>query len=193
MADDLTVVQGTTLVLDENPPPTLAPSFQRVRINTFNDLVERGVIKSQSTVDRLLNSAIEVTRATLTRRETFTPFVSVIGTTRPDLRRFGSFVAATSDVNPTESHTFWRLARSIDPQALSTVKTDTTLQPYLHPALSVINQYLFQDVVVEPNSVLTVHSAVTLLFCRDLLIKRTGRIVVQGSTRISAFSIEGEQ
>lgn len=193
MANDLTVAQGTTLVLSENPSPTLAPSFQRVQINTFNDLVEQGVIKSQDTVNRLLNSAKEITRATLTRRETYTPFVPVIGTNRPDLRRFGSFLAATMDVPLTESQIFWRLARSIDPQALFSVQTDTGLQQFLHPALSEIIKYLFQDIVVEPNSVLTIGPTVALLTCRDLLIRKAGSIVVQGSVRISAFSIKGEQ
>jgi hypothetical protein len=197
MAEDLTVGRGTTLVLDENPPAQAAGGFQQIHFRALNDLVDHAVIGSATTADALLEAAKMATAGALTRRETFTPFVPVVGTTRPDLRRYGSFLAAAPNVHPGEAQSFWRVARAINPTALASVALDTDLTTVglaRSPILSPFYKYLFNDVVIEPTSTLAIAPAVHMFSCNNLLIKKTGRIVVQSSgLKISAFSIQGEQ
>ncbi len=198
MSEDLTVAAGTTIVLGETAPPQFAGSVERVRIRTLQDLVDNGVIESRAALDTLLDAAKDITAQTLRSRETFTPFVPVIGTARPDLRRFGGFLAATGDAHPAGAQMFWRIARTIEPRALAGVTPHTelvTVGPYVsRDYLTDIFKYLFRDITIEPNSTLAVAPAVKVLTCSKLLIKRGGRILVQGGgVKITADSIQGEQ
>lgn len=197
MAIDLSVGEGTSVVLDENPPAALAGSIQQVQIRTLNDLVDLGLVSSREELNQLLDSAKKVTAEMLTRRETFVPFVRIHGTTRPDLRRFGSFMAAAPEVSPSESRGFWRAVRGIDPRRLATVTPGMDLISVISPAaLRIVGfyKYLFNNITVEPSAVLEVGVNVQTLECHDLLIKKTGRIIVEGSgVVIKASSIKGEQ
>ena len=198
MAIDLSVAQGTSVVLDENPPAALAGSIQQVQIRALNDLVDLGLVSSREELNQLLDSAKKVTAETLTRRETFVPFVRIHGTTRPDLRRFGSFMAVAPEVSPSASRGFWRAVRGIDPQRLATVTLDMDLRSVINPAsrriISGLYNYFFRDITVEPGAVLKVGANVQTLMCNDMLIKKTGRIIVEGSgVVIKASSIKGEQ
>ena len=196
MEDNLTVEEGTTVVLDENPPAELAGNLHRVRIRTLNDLVELGAVSSHEKLNQLLDSAKEVTATTLKRRDTFVPFVPVHGTTRTDLRRFGSFMAAAPEASSSEGTAFWRTVRGINPHAIATVDSSTHLTAALYPwsKYRKIFEYRLQDITVEHGAVLMIGAKVQSLNCKDLLIKRTGRIVAKGSgTVIKAHSVEGEQ
>ncbi len=195
MTSNLTVTQGSTVVLNEQPPASLAGNFQQVQINTLDDLVTHGIIESPDTIRKLLEAAKDTTASALaTRRKTFVPFVAVPGTMRPDLRRFSSFTAAVPDVSPAEVHSFWRVARAIDPSILSTVKVGDALKSA--PRIRVIpgmNHYTFKDITVEANGILTVAASVHRVRCGNLLIKNTGRILVEGGgVVIKAFSLKGE-
>ena len=196
MEDNLTVEEGTTVVLDENPPAELAGNLHRVRIRTLNDLVELGAVSSHEKLNQLLDSAKEVTATTLKRRDTFVPFVPVHGTTRPDLRRFGSFVAAAPDASSSEGIMFWRTVRGINPHEIATIDPSTHLTADLYPwsRYRPIFLYRLQNITVERGAVMTIGAKVQSLRCYDLLIKKTGRIVVKGSgTVIKAHSVKGEQ
>jgi hypothetical protein len=193
MPSDLIVNQGTTLVLNEDPPTNIAEALEKVQIRTLNDLADSGIISSRETVSQLLGTAKRVTAEALALRETFVPFVAVPGTTRPDLRRFGGFLANSPDVSRIEAETFWRLVRPIDPHMLAELDLDA---PVIHLPrhLSEIFRYLFANVTVEPESTLVIASSRIHFNCGHLLIRRTGRIVVQGSAVfIKATSIQGEQ
>ena len=198
MPEDLVVPEGTNVVLDENPPQHLAESFQRVHLRTLGDLVDNEVISSDDSLNSLLEAAKNATRSALESRSTYVPAVRVPGTLRPDLRRYGSYSAATGSIHPGERDTFWRVAREIEPAALANVTRDTPLAGVLTSAqaakLSTIFKYLFQDVTVQSNGTLTITAAVQHFTCGNLLIERYGRILVQGSgVKISAFSIQGIQ
>lgn len=196
MANNLTINEGLTIVLDGNPPAEMAVNLQRIQINTLEDLVSNGIIESQSTLQELLNSAQVVTADALSNSETFTPFVRVPNSTRTDLRRFGSFIAATPDTLPSERQAFWRIARQIEPRLLSSLTSSQVLATSAsNSRLSEIISYFFQNVTVEANAVLQINSAVQVFTCNELLVRRSGRIVVNGSNslKINAFSIEAEQ
>lgn len=196
MPSDLTVAQGTTVTLDETPPPNLVDSLRLIKIGKLNDLVGHGIIGSAETVNHLLDTTKKVTRSALTDRGTFVPSVRVPNTTRPDLRRYGSYSATAANVSPTEKDAFWRVAREIDPHALENVTPDTNIHPTMTPAavgrMTSIVKYLFADVTIESNATLTVAATVQQFTCGNLLIERGGRIIVQGSgLSIKAFSIQG--
>jgi hypothetical protein len=194
MANNLTISGGTTIVLNENPTVELSESLQRIQINTLEDLVDAGVIDSQEKLQNLLNSAQLVTEEALSRRETFTPFIRVPGSSRDDLGRFGSFIAATPNILPSERHGFWRIARRIEPISMANITTAVDLNGVVPlPSRQLLN-FIFNNIEVESNAVLQIQSTVQLLSCNQLLIRRTGRIVVNGnSLKIQAFSIAGEQ
>jgi hypothetical protein len=200
MAIDLVVDESTEVVLNERPPTELQPAFRTVQIRTLKDLVEVGFIESEEMVNKLLDAAKYVTEAALARPATFTPFVPVVGTSwRTDLRRFGAFRAASGDVRLTEIRAFWDIAREIEPYALSRVTATTALDSLGLPpgrlaAISKIIVYLFNDVTVKVNSVLTMAPKIKRLKCRHLLIEKGGRIRVNSSFfKIDAFSIRGMQ
>jgi hypothetical protein len=198
MVSDLVVESGQTVVLDENPPPNLGANVEKLKINTLNDLVGMGIISSQKELENLISSAKKVTTTALTSSETFTPFVNVTGTTRPDLKRFGSFMASSPSVKPTEINTFWRIVRTVDPVKLESITAETDLSSIIHSsmldAIGKLTLFNFKDVTVESNGVLEIHDPVQVLRCNDLLIKKYGRIVVKGSgVVIKAHSIKGEK
>lgn len=191
MPSDLAVEKDTTLLLDETQPE-VAESFQRVRLDTLDDLVSQGLIKSGETLGRLLEAAKSVTAEAVERRETYVPAVLVPGTRRPDLRRFGSLLAAVSDVHPLELNVFWRAVRAIDPSLLTTANVRTSLRLAGASPLT-FSRFAFNDVTVEAGSTLEIAPSVEILECRNLIIRKTGRILVLGSSMfIKASSIQGE-
>jgi hypothetical protein len=194
MPNDLVVSAGTTTVLNDTPPPELADAFVRIPIRTLNDLAKAGIIASTDTIEKLLESAKRATVEAIARNASG-PFVPIFGTSRPDLRRFGTFLREAGDTHPREAESFWRVARTIDPRKLSTVTTAIDLTTLTHgqfipPSL----QYFFTDVTVERDATLVVGREIHAMNCLNLVIRRTGRIVAQGGgLAINAFSIFGEQ
>jgi hypothetical protein len=196
MAMNLEVNEGTTVVLDGKPPRGLARSLERYELKTLRDLVTVGLIDSENALTSLLDSAKQVTTRALSSRDTFRPFMAVPGTTRPDLRRFGDFltVSSASVASRFEAEGFWRVARAIEPEMLDNVNLDTPLKDVSSSLPGITLKYGFNDILVNANSVLVVASDVQQLTCRNLLIKKTGMIEVQGGgIAIKAFSIQGEQ
>jgi hypothetical protein len=202
MAQDLVVREGTTVELSDTPSAALQESLQRTQLRTLRDLVNMGVVASEERLHQLLTAAKTVTAETLRRPTTFTPFVAVPGTARTDLRRFGSFLAETQGAgaaHPLEVNAFWRVARAIEPTQLAEIDLDTPIANLRSPIGNVvinpaIYHYLFRNVTVEPHSSLVIRPNIQSFRCGDLLIKRAGRIVVQGSgVVIKAHSIQGEQ
>src|SRR5215212_130430 len=193
MTKDLIVKQGTTVILDENPTGDLAGSLQLLKIESLSDLVKHGFVRSKEKLSDLLNSAKKVTDDVVRDSRTFTPFIPVPGTSRPDLRRFGRFIAATPNVNNFERDIFWRIFRDFDPNVLEDINTDTKISGV--PSLAgrsrvwIAPSFLLTDIVVESNASLVVRN-MTSIRCRDLMIRRNGRIVVEGSgLYINAHSI----
>ncbi|MBW7474891.1 hypothetical protein K0T92_09055 [Paenibacillus oenotherae] len=191
MANDLTVPSGTTLTLDDNPPEHLRSNLERIPIVTFNDLITAGFVSSEDTLKRLLDSAKEATKHALSRRDV--QHFRVQGTTRIDLRRFGNFTLAAHNTMHQEQSAFWNLYRDIEP--LTAVKLDSTAKiTDLLRVNRVVYKFLFHDVVIEQNAVLEIKKPTNTFWCNELLIKKTGRIVVKkNGVRIKAFSIQGEQ
>lgn len=202
MTQDLVVLEGSTVELTDAPPTALQGNFNQIQVRTLRDLVTTGMIDSEEKLHQLLASAQNVTAVALSNPATFTPFVAVSGTLRTDLRRFGSFLADTQVrgvTNRLEVDSFWRVARAIEPSQLATIDLDTPLANVRTVVSgSLINariyQYLFRSITVEPHSNLVIAPTVRALTCHDLLIHRTGKIIVQGSgVVIKAHSIQGEQ
>jgi hypothetical protein len=192
MPQDLTVQQGTQVILNGNPPQEIAAALQRVSINKLQDLVDVGAVGSREALDSLLDSAKRASSSAIRLRDTYTPMVLVPGTMLPDLRRFGAFRAAAPEVHTADAQIFWRLARGIPATALATVTPATDLSAMVSPRLLEILVYLFRDVEVQSNSVLTLDAAIQVFQCGNLTIRTGGRIVVQGSgIVIKAFSIQG--
>jgi hypothetical protein len=194
MPDDLIVGQGTIVTLEENPRGgILEAAHQRVRLDTLSDLVREEIVSSDAVLNHLLEAAKTATKEALTSRSTFTPFVPVRGTTRPDLRRLGSFLVASPDATPLEQTIFWRLARGVSATTVAnlTVSTRLTDVGVLHPVD--VSKFVFKDVTVETNGLLQVVGD-QIIYATHLLIQRGGRIVGSGSGfQIKARSIQGEQ
>lgn len=198
MAIDLVVPKNTSVILNAEPQDALKAQMKRLNIQTFGDLAAQKVVASASTIDRMLTAAKKVTQEALTRRETFTPFRPIPGTARTDLQRFGGFMAALPSEHPMEVKIFWLVARSIEPTKLQQIDKDTPIQAFLdigsRLALAKFVMFLFQDITVESGATLEIQKSVKILAANNVLIKRTGRIVVKGTgTTIKAFSIKGEQ
>lgn len=192
MPKDLIVKQGTQVILDEKPPQTIAGALQRVTINKLQDLVDVGAVRSRDALDKLLSAAKEATSSAIRSRETYRPMVTVPGTTLPDLRRFGAFRAAAPEVHDSDTQIFWRLARDMPPAALATVTAATDVSSMVSTRLRSILKYLFNDVEVQSNSVLTLAPTIHVFQCGNLTIRTGGKIVIQGSgIVIKAFSIQG--
>jgi hypothetical protein len=192
MLQDLIVKQGTHVILDEKPPQAIAGALQRVNINTLQDLVDVGAVRSHDALDKLLHAAHTATASAIRLRETYTPMVRVHGTMLPDLRRFGAFRAAAPEVPSSDVDIFWRVVREIDPVTLATMTPATNLSSILRPSFGSIFKYLFKDVEVQSNSVLTLTPAIHVFLCNHLTICKGGKIAVQGSGMvINAFSIQG--
>jgi hypothetical protein len=198
MPDNLVVRQGTTTTLEDNPKGGLLEgAHQTVHVETFADLVKEGIISSNAVLEHLLEGVKKSTEEAITSRDTFAPFVAVRGTSLPDLRRFGSFTAATPQANPSERSAFWRFARGVSPSAVSDLKATTnlsTVTPGRFDHLGVISKFHFADVTVESNAVLQVTGKVQVMLAGDVFIKKGGKIVVSGDGfHLKASSIHGEQ
>lgn len=191
MANDLTVPSGTTLTLDDNPPEHLRSNLERIPIVTFNDLISVGFVSSEDALKTLLDSAKEATRHALSRRDV--QQLRVQGTTRIDLRRFGNFTLAAHNTMHQEQSAFWKLYRDIEPQAAVKIDLNAKITDLLR-IRHVVYKFLFKNVVIEQNATLEIKKPTNTFWCNELLIKKTGRIVVKkNGVRIKAFSIQGEQ
>ncbi len=191
MSSNLTVKTGTSVVLDENPSPLLTANFERRQITTLDDLVKFGLIESNDTINKLLDAAKAVTTSTLGNSSTFTPNVTIPGTSRPNLRRFGSFIAAVPNININKVTTFWRVARTIDPQILTNVTSKTILAD-LGSRVAILPTFFFADVTIEESGTLIINAPIGHLKCNNLLIKKNGRILINSSgLMIKASSIKG--
>ncbi len=195
MAIDFTVAAGDHLVLDEHPPAHLAGTMSRLEIRTFSDLVGSGAVSSNEALSHMITAAKRVTEASLapTGRGVLIP-----GTRRPDLQRFGGFAAATTALRSADSNTFWQIFREIEPSQVAALTATTNLTPILPVSFKNVMEkfkvYLFKNVVVEVGATLELASSVKKFTCHDLLIKRSGKILVRGSgTLIKTFSIKGEK
>lgn len=192
MNTDLTVSSGTILTLDDNPPEHLKNNFERIQITALEDLVTTGFVQSEDTLNHLLDSAKAVTTHALSLRNE--PLPRIPGTSRIDLRRFDKFTLLTSDAASHEQNIFWKLFREIPPLSSKNIDSKTKLEGIINVNLPIVNLYRFQNVTVEPNAVLEFKKEINTLLCKDLLVRKTGRIVIQrGSLHINAFSIQGEQ
>lgn len=192
MATDLIVQTGTQVTLNDNPPQALAGAMDRIQINSLKDLVTIGLVSSPAMLGRLLDSAKDSTTDALTRRETYTPMVTVHGTRLPDLRRYGSFRAATAEVDVLAADMFWRVVRDIPPTALATLKPESNLSAMVDPRFREILKYLFKDVEVQSNAVLTLAPMVQVFQCNNLVIHKGGKIAILGNgALIRAFSVQG--
>lgn len=191
MAIDLTVSSGTTLTLDDNPPEHLRSSLEHIPVQTFHDLIKAGFVSSEDSLKRLLDSAKDATKHALTRKDV--PQLKVPGTTRIDLQRFSNFSLAASNTIMREQSAFWKLYRDIEPHTAVKLDLAANISDLLKIKI-VINKYLFRDVVIEPNAILEFKKPTNTFWCNELLIKKTGRIVVKkNGVHIKAFSIQGEQ
>ena len=189
---DLIVKQGTNVALDESPPQAIAGALQRVKINNLQDLVDAGTVSSRKALDKLLIAAQTATASAIRLRETYTPAVRVYGTTLPDLRRLGAFRAAAPEVPSSDADIFWRVVRDIKPATLATVTPATDLSSLVSRRFGEILKYLFGDVEVQSNSVLTLAPNIHVLQCHNLTIRKGGKILVRGSgIVIKASSIQG--
>jgi hypothetical protein len=183
------------MTLKENPRGgILEAAHQQVRLDVFSDLVKEGIVGSDAVLNHMLEAAKTATNEALTNRSTFTPFVPVRGTTQPDLRRLGTFIAASPDANPGEQSTFWRLARDVPPSAVANLKASTKLTEVGLGRFSNISKFLFTDVTIETNGVLQVTGTIQVMLAKNVLIKKGGRIMVNGGGfQVKATSIQGEQ
>lgn len=197
MANNLIVEAGNIVSLEESMPIDFPVQPERLLIDKLEDFVNFGIIKSSDTLDRLLDTAKIVTEEKLRNPLTHTPFVPIRGTSRPDLRRFGAFASNVQDISSSEVNSFWRITRTIDPNILSAIDTSTRLVDVVQvdPRLWETFRYLFQDITVQEGATLSVSRKVHNIRCNDLLIKRSGRILINGggSLFITAESIRGEQ
>ncbi|MGK7379764.1 hypothetical protein ACSFXN_18260 [Planococcus sp. 1R117A] len=192
MSMDLTVSSGTTLTLDTNPPDNLKNSFERIQISKLEDLVTAGFVQSTDKLDHLLDSAkIATTHALSLRNE---PLPAITGVHRVDLRRFGNFILSNQNATFHEQKVFWNIFREIPPHSAINIDVQTKLGELVNTNLRHLNLYRFLDITVESKATLEFTKEVNTCLCNNLVIKNTGRIVVQrGSLHINATSIEGEQ
>jgi hypothetical protein len=187
MAKNLIVPEGQRLDLSEKVPANLADAVQSVAIESFNDLVKGGLVRSDEDLKAFLDSAQSATKAAL---EEPGPPRPVPGTLhRFDLQRFGRFIAGVPKTHPGEAKIFWNVARDLPPSILlSRVKVNTKLTD-LRGGL-VLRLLHFLDITIEPAATLVVKAS--KLSCGDLLIKKTGKLVVQGGgLYLKAVSIQG--
>jgi hypothetical protein len=198
MANDLIVSAGSIITLDKSMPADSPHQPEHLSINKLEDLVKFQIVKSASTLDLLLDTAKTVTAEKLHDESTHRPFVPIRGTNRPDLRRFGAFISRVPDVSTNEINPFWRIARTIDPNLISSVSVSDTIAAAVTTAASRrwdIIRFSFQDITVEEGARLQVSNQVNYIQCNDLLIKRSGQILASNGSSlfITAKSIQGEQ
>ena len=193
MPDALVVPEGTEVRLSEEPPPNLADALRRFELGRLRDLAEFGFVSPESLND-MFESAKEVTARALTEPATFHPFVPIPGTGRPDLRRYGAFLAMTS-AGGHEVGMFWRRFRAIPPAAVDKLTLDTPVSdlPFV-PRVGKIVGFAFEDITIEPFGALVTEPAIEWMGCRDLLIRRGGNLRIESHDfRLRAASVQGEQ
>ncbi|MGB9131160.1 MAG: hypothetical protein WCB90_00880 [Methanosarcina sp.] len=197
MTSDLIVDSGTTVVLNDNPPANLGENLKSVEITKLKDLVDLGFVDSNEILNQLLNSAKKATSIAISSRETFFPKVFVPGTTKPDMRRFASFVANTPNATPLQQSTVWRTIRDIEPAYLENIDIASDLKAIKEIGYKPfeVKIWRFKNITVQPNSTLKIDMSNSVIKCYDLVIKRTGKIEVQsgGGVYIKAHSITGDQ
>jgi hypothetical protein len=198
MAQELNVASNTEVLLNDRPSPDIAGAMQRITINKLSDLVSHEIVRSNEDLAKLLDAAKKVTVSAITAVPTFQPPVFVHGTPRPDLRRFAPFTVAAAELaDKPESGLFWRIVRGVEPRVMASLTVNTRLSDhtigFTRPDLSIIG-YRFADLTVNQNAVLRISVTTDFLRCNHMLIKRGGRVIVEGSgVTIKAISIKGEQ
>lgn len=198
MAKDLELDTGQSVVLGTSPSGELSESFEEIRIDSLEDLVEHDFVGSRDLLRELLRSARDATREALETGGRWDPRREV---GRPDLGRFGRYIGGARDIRPPAARGFWRIVRDINPTVVASVgelDEELELAPLdrhlssLGDALRRLRRYAFADVTVAEGSTLEVEAGVDQLLCDELLIKQDGQIRVHGSAlHIKATSIEG--
>lgn len=192
MVQELIIAQNTTVVLDNKPTPELAGAMEYIKISKLEDLVSQGIIRSEENLTQLLNAAKTATASALSTVSTFNPAVFVPRTSRVDLRRFASFRVAAGEIGDRyESGLFWRIVRKVEPRSVVglTVSADLSRLIQIKPIII----FKLRDITIEQNGMLRIGATIDSLLCNDLLIKRGGRVVVDGSgVTIRAHSVKGE-
>lgn len=189
MPDDLVVGANAVLTISDDPGPGLDTFVERVPVTRLSDLVSAGLVR-ESVLTELLKAGKAVTAQALSevtpaRRVPFVP-----GSRRLDLGRYTAFTAASAKALPSEQSVFWKYFREVEPFAAGKVTIDTEISQ----TISALIRLWTQDCTIEPGGTLQFTGSQKGFICRNLLIKRTGRIVVRGvGVSIRANSIQGEQ
>lgn len=186
MTKNLIVNSGTEVILDENPSRFLADSFQRINIQSFEDLVLHKFVSSQESLKKLLNAAQTSTRNAISSPETYSLARLIPGTLQPDLRRFAAYRAYAADVGFPEANIFWLLAKNLSPQELLKA---TLVNRITFPFI--ISSYVLKDIEVKEGGTLTISRKIYHVRCNNLIIRKTGKISTTGSLFIHAFSMQG--
>lgn len=195
MAENLTIPRGRTYSFDDDVEPTLRQYVKTAAIEKLDDLVENGLVRSRDDLNSMLDSARAATDTAL-RSIARTPDATFVpGTRRIDLGRFRPFAIGAAEVAHADRGAFWRIVREVPSDRIATLKPDTPLTALISSAqLQIMSWVLANDVTVEPGATLHFAGSVKTLTCRDLLIKKTGKIQVQGSGLVvRARAIKGEQ
>lgn len=195
MAGNLFVKARETIIVDDAPThPVIRAARREVRLESPRDLVTNRLIRSNEVLDELVAAAKSATQRALVNPRTFSPFTPVRGTSRPDLRRWGDFVASSPHANPSEQRAFWRMIRAAEPRGLARLTATLAFKD-----LGLIHRipwwlFEFGDITVEGGGTLAFKGKSKTVFAGEVLIKKGGRIVSSGgSVHINAFSIKGEQ
>ena len=192
MASDLTV--------EENQTRTLSAEHEDVErrvIGSLNDFVELHMVDSEENVRVLLGAAQRATASALSRG---VASQTEGGPARPDLGRFGEFVAEAHEVDPNQAKSVWQVLRKLPPVMLKDSAEsgaedlaifDAAIQKMPHRDLSIFKIKL-DDITIKSGATLQVDPSLSLLECQHLLIEFGGRMAVSGSgLYINAFSIQG--
>jgi len=185
MPEDLIVPSGQTLDLDANPP---TGALRRVNIAKLEDLVTHGFVDSNSSLQAMMTSAREATKAALGERR---PFTRVHGTLRQaDLGRYRPFMLGARGTTPAEASMFWSVVRELPPDSLiSKVDAQTALSS-LSPKAIQATIWSFLDVTIKSGANLALIGAT--FNCRHFVIEHTGRLLVKGTgLYLKASSIQG--
>nr|WP_300150561.1 hypothetical protein [Propionicimonas sp.] len=190
MPENLVVSANTVLTVGDDPGPELDAYVERVEVRTFSDLVQAGLIREKA-LNGLLDAGKQVTVRALENLSTTRDTRFVPGTRRLDLGRYTAFSGASAEARPIEQAAFWRFFREIEPTSAAKVTKDWE---FASTAAGRLIKLLTTDCTIEAGATLEFTGAQKGFFCRHLLIRRTGRIVVRGGgVSIRATSIKGEQ
>lgn len=194
MAENLTVPRGQTYRFDDDVEPGLRQYVSTVAIEKLDDLVDSGLVGSKNDLTSMLDSARAATDTALQSIARSPDAAFVPGTRRIDLGRFRPFAIRSAEVAHADRDAFWRIVREVPSDRIATLKRDTRLTGVIASPQLVIGLVAAQDVTVEPGATLHFAGSVKTLKCRDLLIKKTGRIEVKGSGLVvRARAIKGDQ